>query len=64
MGTELNLSVLAEQVRTLRLDDRGRVTIPKDLRDELDASEGDKIEIAVLGYSDLSEMVESESQQE
>lgn len=49
MGHELDITVEAEDVRPLRIDDRGRVTIPKDIREKYGLSEGDKVDIVVTG---------------
>lgn len=35
-----------KRIRNLRIDDRGRVTVPKDLRDEMGLEEGDRVEVA------------------
>ncbi len=42
-----DFSADTDRVRSLRLDGRGRVTIPKDLRQSLGLSEGDRVEIVV-----------------
>lgn len=55
MGEDLNITVDATRYRSLRLDDRGRVTIPKEIREELDAREGDRIEVAIVDSNPLTE---------
>lgn len=44
---QVTISVDTSRIRKLSLDDRGRVTIPKDLREDLDLEEGDEVEVAV-----------------
>lgn len=52
MGEKVLITVDPTRYRNLRLDDRGRVTIPKEIRDELDASEGDRLEVAIVDRRD------------
>jgi AbrB family looped-hinge helix DNA binding protein len=44
MATEIDDT----QVRSLKLDGKGRVTIPKDIRDRYDAESGDRVSVAVV----------------
>lgn len=43
------MEVRQKDTDTLPIRDKGRVTIPVDVREELDLEEGDEIEIAYLG---------------
>lgn len=49
MGHELDITIEAQDVRPLRIDDRGRVTIPKDIREKYGLESGDKVDIVVTG---------------
>jgi len=40
---------LADDARSLRLDAKGRVTIPKDVREEWGVEHGDNVDVAVIG---------------
>lgn len=42
-------SIPPEDVHSLRLDGRGRVTIPKDVREQWNATSGDRLDVAVVG---------------
>lgn len=52
MAPQVNFDVDAEQVRSLKVDGRGRVTIPQELRDDLGIRPYDRASVVVLGPSD------------
>ena len=43
----VSIELPADHVQKLRVDGRGRVTIPKDIRDDHGIEEGDRITVAV-----------------
>lgn len=47
------MNVEAEDVLTLSVDSKGRVTIPSEIRKELGIDKDTDVEIAVLGTSDV-----------
>ncbi|WP_337653223.1 AbrB/MazE/SpoVT family DNA-binding domain-containing protein [Halomontanus rarus] len=45
---QIQIDVDPDRLRNLKLDGRGRVTIPKDFRDRFELEKGDRLEIALV----------------
>ena len=60
MGHELDITVEAQDVRPLRIDDKGRVTIPKDIREKYGLEGGDTVDIVVTGAGKSDSVRESD----